>query len=99
MILILLLCACKNQEAELVGQENQPQISTDSNKESIPGAEESKPLTPLTATDTVEILVRQDGAPGMYLGNNGILHGFYVDLERMVMEEMGQVYPLCFLQR
>jgi len=90
--LILLLCACDNQEVELVFQKKQPQISTESNKESISGVEASKPLITLTATDTVEILVRQDGAPGMYLGSDGILRGFYVDLERMVMEEMGQVY-------
>ncbi len=90
--LILLLCACDNQEIELIFQKKQPQISTESNKESIPGVEASKPLITLTATDTVEILVRQDGAPGMYLGSDGILRGFYVDLERMVMEEMGQVY-------
>lgn len=92
LTLVLLLCACDKQETELVVQENQPQISTESNKESIPGSEASKPLITLTATDTVEILVRQDGAPGMYLGNDGTLHGFYVDLERMVMKEMGQVY-------
>lgn len=92
LILILSLNACDNQEAELVVQENQPQISTDSNKRVMPGDEESKPLITVTAADTVEILVRQDGAPGMYLGDDGKLHGFYVDLERMVMEEMGQVY-------
>jgi ABC-type amino acid transport substrate-binding protein len=28
----------------------------------------------------------------MYLGEDGEVHGFYVDLEKMVMEEMGQSY-------
>lgn len=92
LTIFLLLCACDIQETELIVQENQPKMLTERSKESIPGTEASKPLIALTATDTVEILVRQDGAPGMYLGKDGVLHGFYVDLERMVMEEMGQTY-------
>jgi ABC-type amino acid transport substrate-binding protein len=30
----------------------------------------------------------------MYLGDDEELHGFYVDLEKMVMEEMGQTYRM-----
>ncbi len=56
--------------------------------------EESKPLVIVTKDDTLIIMVRSDGAPGMFVGDDGKLYGFYVDLERMVMKEMGQAYRL-----
>ncbi|MBN2656014.1 MAG: transporter substrate-binding domain-containing protein [Spirochaetales bacterium] len=55
-------------------------------------AEESNPLIVVSPEDVIEILVRADGAPGMYLGEDGHVHGFYVELEKMVMKEMGQAY-------
>lgn len=90
--IILLVYGCKDKEAELVVQEDTPSKSVSIPKNATPGDEEQKPLINLAATDTIEILVRQDGAPGMYIGKDGQLHGFYVDLEKMVMKEMGQTY-------
>lgn len=43
-------------------------------------------------SDVLQILVRDDGAPGMYLNDDGKVYGFYVDLEKMVMDEMDQNY-------
>lgn len=54
--------------------------------------QEGDSLVSVSTDDAVQILVRADGAPGMYLGEDGDVHGFYVDLERMIMEEMGQNY-------
>lgn len=53
---------------------------------------ESDSLISVSPEDTVQILVRADGAPGMFLDDDGDVHGFYVDLEKLVMEEMGQSY-------
>jgi ABC-type amino acid transport substrate-binding protein len=39
-------------------------------------------------------MVRADGAPGMYEDENGELKGFYVELEKAIMEKMGQKYRL-----
>lgn len=52
----------------------------------------NKPLITITRDDIVRIMVRADGAPGMYLGDDSNVHGFYVDLERMIMEQMEQKY-------
>ncbi len=87
-----LLTCCNDQESELVIKEN-PQQGVKQNKiVKNTGNEASKPLLSISAEDTVVILVREDGAPGMYMGEDGKLHGFYVDLEKMIMEEMGQTY-------
>jgi hypothetical protein len=59
--------------------------------------EERKPLIAVSAIDTLKILIRKDGAPGMHLGKDGQVHGFYVDLEKKVMAEMGQSYE--FIQK
>lgn len=72
-------------EAASSGTENQSTLA-----ETEP--EESKPLIVVHPEDVIEILVRADGAPGMYLGEDGDVHGFYVDLEKMIMKEMGQAY-------
>lgn len=52
----------------------------------------SKPLVVIKPEDSVKIFVRADGAPGMYLADDGEVYGFYVDLERMIMNRMGQTY-------
>lgn len=65
--------------------------STEANTDMVSN-ENSKQLLSVSPEDTVQILVRADGAPGMYLGEDEEVHGFYVDLERMVMEEMDQSY-------
>lgn len=51
-----------------------------------------KPLTSLTENDVLNIWVRADGAPGMYLNDSSEVVGFYINLEKAVMKEMGQKY-------
>jgi len=93
MIFTLIIVACDNQEAELVITKN-PQKAPQVPIENIDVADESKPLIQVSLEDVVQICVRQDGAPGMYIGDDGELHGFYVDLDRLIMKEMGQAYHL-----
>ncbi len=54
--------------------------------------EEGKPLVVVSESDTIHILVRSDGAPGMFLGEDGEVHGFYVELEKLIMDKMGHIY-------
>ncbi len=89
-----LLACCNDQEPELVISEDQHQVAKQDETMQIKGNETSKPLIIISAKDTAVILVREDGAPGMYIGDDGKLHGFYVDLEKMIMDEMGQTYKL-----
>lgn len=88
LILVLIIISCRKKE-ELQIEEV---VSESNGKEGIDEVTESKPLIKVSKDDTVYILVRADGNPGMYLGDDGEVYGFYVDLERMVMEEMGQKY-------
>ena len=90
IIYIVIIMGCEKDEVNI--DENNPQIATDKETESTVIEERSKPLIAVSTTDTLQILVREDGAPGMYLGKDGQVHGFYVDLEKMVMNEMGQSY-------
>jgi ABC-type amino acid transport substrate-binding protein len=94
MILILLsailLFSC-TKENIIINEENISEPKVDEVVE-IASDEESKPLIVVSPTDVVEIVVRADGAPGMYLGDDNEVHGFYVDLEKMVMKEMGQSF-------
>ncbi|MCK5100377.1 MAG: transporter substrate-binding domain-containing protein [Desulfobacteraceae bacterium] len=87
---IILFLGCEKDE--IVVDEKSPQITANKETNDTITDEESRPLIAVSATDTLQIFVRQDGAPGMYLGDDGKVHGFYVDLEEMVMEEMGQSY-------
>ncbi len=92
LILLVFISGCSDQETELVvSKKNQTAPAERAADKPVP-VTSSKPLIVIAATDRVQIVVRQDGAPGMYLGDDGKLHGFYVDLEKMVMEEMGQEY-------
>lgn len=95
LFLTALLFGCDNQDAELLITQETSEKNETVEKTSLPqetNDNESKPLLQVTPSDSIEILVRQDGAPGMYLGDDGELHGFYVDLEKMIMEEMGQSF-------
>jgi len=80
------------EKDEVVIDDDSPQIVANKETQSTIINEDSKPLIAVLATDTLQIFVREDGAPGMYLGKDGQVHGFYVDLEKMVMQEMGQLY-------
>lgn len=89
--LFLLIFACKKRdELEIEKEDVNEVVAVEEEKPEI--IEESKPLIILTKDDIVKILVRADGAPGMWLGEDGEVYGFYVDLERLVFEEMGQKY-------
>ncbi|MCK5312496.1 MAG: transporter substrate-binding domain-containing protein [Desulfobacteraceae bacterium] len=87
---IIILLGCEKDE--IVVDESSPSITADKETDDTNTDEESKPLIAVSAKDTIQILVRADGAPGMYLGKDGKVHGFYVDLEKMIMKEMGQSY-------
>ena len=89
---MMLLIGCSAKEAELVVDKDSVQAPVTNEMQATSVDEESKPLIAVSPTDTIKIFVRQDGAPGMYLGEDGEVHGFYVDLEKMVMQEMGQSY-------
>lgn len=93
-ILLFFLYGCDNQETELVIIEDSPQAQRIAEDKIESGTDTVKPLRIIKPEDTLEIFVRADGAPGMYLGDDGELHGFYVELEKMIMKEMGQAYLL-----
>jgi ABC-type amino acid transport substrate-binding protein len=90
LISIMILWGCGKDEV-VIDEDNQ-KITASKETQSSRIDKESKPLIVVSATDTIKIFVREDGAPGMYLGKDGQVHGFYVDLEKKVMEEMGQSY-------
>lgn len=87
--LLLVFNSCKEkddltvEEIEVVNEDEESGITDDV---------DSKPLIVVDKDDVVSILVRSDGYPGMWKGEDGEVYGFYVDLERMVMERMGQKY-------
>ncbi len=87
---MVILFGCEKDE--IAFDESEPQVTANKEAKETIIEEESKPLIAVSTTDTLQILVREDGAPGMYLGDDGEVYGFYVDLEKMVMEEMGQLY-------
>lgn len=92
--LLFFLYGCDNNETELVIIEESPQSQGITKDKIDSGTDTVKPLRVIKPEDTIEIFVRADGAPGMYLGDDGELHGFYVELEKMIMKEMGQAYLL-----
>lgn len=91
-LLVFVIMGCSNSSSdEVVIFETAESIEQES-AVVLDNAEESKPLVHISSEDTLQIMVRADGAPGMYADDDGEVHGFYVDLERLVMEEMGQTY-------
>ena len=92
LVFTLLFSSCKEKEAELVIDNESSRETTEKETQTLIEDESKKPLIVVSPEDILQILVREDGAPGMYLGEDGEVHGFYVDLTKMVMEEMGQSY-------
>ncbi len=90
ILLIMVLSNCSKEKLFIV--EDKVHEKKDEPVVERSGDERGKPLIVISPSDILEILVRADGAPGMYLGEDDQVHGFYVDLDRMVMEEMGQAY-------
>ncbi|MBN2617404.1 MAG: transporter substrate-binding domain-containing protein [Spirochaetales bacterium] len=89
----LFLFSCQKQTTELEVSEKMAEVEKEEVKQ-VTEETETKPLQVITKDDTLEIWVRADGAPGMFLNDNNELEGFYVDLEKAVMKEMGQKYHL-----
>lgn len=89
ILIFLTSCSEKTTELELVNKDKEvksEKIATDL------ATEEVRPLTVINNNDVLKIWVRADGAPGMFVNENGKLEGFYVNLERRIMEEMDQSY-------
>lgn len=84
--------SCSKKGTELEIEKEATAEKSETVEKVVTEEDEKKPLIIVKPEDTVKIFVRSDGAPGMYLGEDGEVHGFYVDLEKMVMEEMGQNY-------
>lgn len=89
LFLLLFISSCKKEEKLILEEPVQPSAKSE---EEAGEQEERKPLKMVKNTDTVKIIVRSDGAPGMYLSEDGTLKGFYVELEKMIMKEMNQTY-------
>ncbi|MBB6482409.1 substrate-binding periplasmic protein [Spirochaeta isovalerica] len=91
---VFFLLSCGSEKTELEIDQDLNNEASESAQSQVSEAEDvvSSPLISVSPDDEVLIFVRQDGAPGMYLGDDGEVHGFYVDLEKMVMDEMGQKY-------
>lgn len=88
LILFLVFSCRKGDELEVIEdvKQEEVQVERDSDEQEV----ESKPLIVLGIENTVRILVRADGAPGMWLGEDGEVYGFYVELDTLVFKEMGQ---------
>lgn len=87
-ILLILLTGCEKKDELIIDEVEDPKIQ----ERVVVEDEGNKPLIVISKDDEIEILVRSDGAPGMYLGDDGEVHGFYVDLEKIIMKEMNQKY-------
>lgn len=91
LFLSTLILSCSKRATELEISENSAKTEEKVNNINVK-TEETKPLILITKDDTLQIYVRSDGAPGMYLDDDGILKGFYVDLEIAIMNKMNQKY-------
>ncbi len=91
MILTVFFMSCdrKTSELVLVNPSNQESVNEEiSNKDSSDS--EKKPLQILSKEDELQIWYKADGAPGMFINDQGEPEGFYIELEEAVMKEMGQ---------
>lgn len=91
-IVTIVLSCTKENDTELILAE--PEKPKEEVAERDVSMDEKKPLIQITKDDTLKILVRADGAPGMFLNDKDELEGFYVDLEKAVMKEMEQKFEL-----
>lgn len=91
IIIILLFTGCSNKyktDFEIHPLKNSnKQFNTNNRTNNT-----TKPLTDIEQDDELLIMVRSDGAPGMFLNEQNELEGFYVDLEKVIMKEMNQNY-------
>ncbi len=90
--LIIGLLGCKGKEAELIIEEDITELTNSEEIQQPAKSGVNKPILSVSPSDIVQIFVREDGAPGMYVGEDGEVQGFYVDLEKEVMKEMHQSF-------
>lgn len=91
ILILIFFISCQNKSTQLIINDISAEPASEE-IEKVLSSREKKPLINMTQDDELIILVREDGAPGMYLGEDGNVYGFYVDLAKMTMEEMEQVY-------
>lgn len=92
ILLIFSITSCSRNKKETELELNEPVAEKEEVEVQEIVDDETKPLIEITKDDALQIWVRADGAPGMFLNADNELEGFYVDLEVAVMEEMGQKY-------
>lgn len=88
--LFILTCREKKTSLELYTKPINKNNTTNINI----STEQTKPLIKISKGDVLEIYVKSDGAPGMYADNSGNLKGFYVELEKAIMNKMGQRFNM-----
>lgn len=93
-LLTLMFVSCNKRISELEISQKPGLVLDNTNKSSVHVSDQTKSLIIIKPEDSLQIYVRADGAPGMFLDDDGILKGFYVDLEKKIMKEMGQKYKL-----
>lgn len=92
-LLSVLILSCNKRNSELEIIENNPEVTTKIHTMNI-STKKTKPLIKISKYDTLKIMVRADGAPGMFLNEKKDLEGFYIELEKAVMDKMQQKYEL-----
>ena len=98
LLMVLLFQGCRKEEVTLtiVGdrteEKSPPEAQASAEAKAAADDPDTKPLIEIGGNDVLKITVRADGAPGMFEGEDGELRGFYVELEKMIMDEMGQKY-------
>lgn len=90
IISLIFLYSCNKDEIKIETKKSPQPVAVTTVRSADDTA--SKPLIKVKNTDVIKVFVRADGAPGMYLGEDGKVHGFYVDLEKMVEKKMNQAY-------
>lgn len=90
--ILILSCDKKDTELEVIEKETPEVTQNDNTTEQVTNEEETKPLIEISKEDVLQIWYRADGAPGMFVDENGNAKGFYIDLEKAIMKEMGQKY-------
>ena len=92
IIFLLIIVSCQKKETTLEIIKTKSETPDMKISEDIISVD--KPLIEITKDIPLQIYVRSDGAPGMYLDEDGAIKGFYVDLEKAIMDKMNQNYEL-----
>lgn len=92
IVLLLINLSC-SEEAKVTTEkiQDQTESETDTVQEEIT---EEKPLLRIGTGDELLLYVRADYEPYMFLNKDNELSGFYVDIEKAIMEEMNQKYKM-----